>query len=268
MSWHVSEDVELFLAAAGDLLLGEPGRHTVQLTACENARAGTAGFRFAWWTEPSGEVTAAASLRPPYPLFVTSVPDHAVLPLVQTLRPTSVAGPTESAVQVAGVAAHVQGRTASLRFAERLFRLGSLVTPQVQGRARAAGEDDIPLLVSWFLAFVDETGVIPGDEEESVRDRVSYDGFVLWTVDGEPVAVAGHSRIAFGSARLGPVYTPPEHRGHGYGGAATAAASQQVRDRGGAEGVLFTDLANPTSNALYRRLGFEPVQDFAVLDIT
>lgn len=267
MTWHVSEDVELFLAAAGPLLLSDPARHTVQLTATENARAGMTGTRFAWWQDASGAVTAAAAHRPPYPVFVTAMPDEAVLPLVRVLEPPGVAGPSSTALQVAAVAGAEQRRGVRLRFAERLFRLGSLAWPQVQGKARVAGAGDEPLVLSWFLAFVAETGVVGGDEQESVVDRLSYEGIVLWEVDGAPVAMAGHSRIAFGSGRIGPVYTPPEHRGQGYGGAVTCAASQQVRDRGGAEVVLFTDLTNPTSNELYRRLGYEAVHDVAILEL-
>jgi predicted GNAT family acetyltransferase len=32
--------------------------------------------------------------------------------------------------------------------------------------------------------------------------------------------------------------------------------------------VLYTDLANPTSNALYERLGYRPVEDRVVLTFT
>jgi predicted GNAT family acetyltransferase len=66
--------------------------------------------------------------------------------------------------------------------------------------------------------------------------------------------------------RLGPVYTPPEHRGRGYGAAVTAAVSHAALDAGASYVVLFTDLANPTSNALYRRLGYQPVEDRVVLE--
>lgn len=267
MSWHVSEDVELFLGCAGEVLLDDPVSHTVLLSACANARAGMAGTRFAWWESPSGAVTAAAVQRPPYPLFVTRVPDEAVLPLVEAMPTPGVAGPSETALQVATVAAHVRGRTVRVRFAERLFRLGTLVVPQVPGAARAAGPGDQPLVLGWFRAFVAETGVAGGDEEESVADRLSFGGIVLWEAAGAPVAMAGHSRVAFGSSRIGPVYTPPEHRGRGYGGAVTCAVSQQARDRGAEEVVLFTDLTNPTSNALYQRLGYAPVHDVAILEL-
>jgi predicted GNAT family acetyltransferase len=66
-------------------------------------------------------------------------------------------------------------------------------------------------------------------------------------------------------ARVGPVYTPPASRGRGYAAAATAAASRAALDAGTREVVLNTDLANPTSNALYERLGYAPVEDRVVL---
>ncbi len=68
-----------------------------------------------------------------------------------------------------------------------------------------------------------------------------------------------------GAVRVGPVYTPPERRGRGYAGGATVAASQAARDAGAAEVVLYTDLANSTSNALYQRLGYHPVEDRVTL---
>jgi predicted GNAT family acetyltransferase len=45
----------------------------------------------------------------------------------------------------------------------------------------------------------------------------------------------------------------------------TAAVSQAALDAGATHVVLYTDLANPTSNALYERLGYRPVQDRVVL---
>jgi predicted GNAT family acetyltransferase len=57
------------------------------------------------------------------------------------------------------------------------------------------------------------------------------------------------------------VYTPRAHRGRGYGSAVTAVATQDILDDG-AIPVLFTDLANPTSNGIYQRLGYRPVGDY------
>ena len=61
--------------------------------------------------------------------------------------------------------------------------------------------------------------------------------------------------------RIGPVYTPPEHRGRGYASNLVAAATQQQLDAGRSFVFLFTDLANSTSNHVYEAIGFEPVSD-------
>jgi predicted GNAT family acetyltransferase len=77
--------------------------------------------------------------------------------------------------------------------------------------------------------------------------------------------MAALNRPAAGATRVGPVYTPPDLRGRGYASAVTAAVSRAALAAGAQEVVLFTDLANPTSNAIYRRLGYEPVEDRVIL---
>jgi predicted GNAT family acetyltransferase len=97
-----------------------------------------------------------------------------------------------------------------------------------------------------------------------VDERLSYRGLTLWEDAGQPVSMAGLTRPAAGQVRVGPVYTPPGRRGQGYAGALTCVVSQAAQDAGADRVLLFTDLANPTSNALYQRLGYEPVEDRAV----
>ena len=62
-------------------------------------------------------------------------------------------------------------------------------------------------------------------------------------------------------SRVGPVHTPPEHRGHGYAAAAMAVATRAALDAGAHEVVLFTDLTNPTSNRLCPTVGCVPVAE-------
>ena len=267
MAWHETEDVAQYLAAAGDLLLGDPAVHTIALTVCENARARPDGTRFAWWQDATGEVTGCVSETPPYPVVLAVVPEEAMPALVDLWPLAAVNGTTAVAAQVAALAALRTGRRARLKGAERLFRLEALQVPDAPGRARVADESDLPVLVAWFDAFIVEADLFPQDSERNVRDRLAYGGLLLWEDDG-PVAMAGHTRKAFQGVRVGPVYTPPDLRGRGYGGAATAAATQHALELGAGEVVLFTDLTNPTSNALYPKLGYRPVEDRAVFLLT
>jgi predicted GNAT family acetyltransferase len=59
--------------------------------------------------------------------------------------------------------------------------------------------------------------------------------------------------------RIGPVYTPPELRRRGYAGSAVAAASRRALTAGAHTCMLFTDLANPTSNKIYAEVGYRAI---------
>jgi predicted GNAT family acetyltransferase len=124
---------------------------------------------------------------------------------------------------------------------------------------------DLDLLTGWFTQFAHEVGDQVISVERAVSDRLSYGGLTLWEVDGAPVSMAGITRLLEGDGiRVAPVYTPKELRGRGYAGAVTTAVCRDAFDRGAREVSLFTDVANPTSNALYQRLGFRPLGDRVV----
>ena len=141
----------------------------------------------------------------------------------------------------------------------------------VPGSAWAADLTDpsqLDLLARWFHDFSVATGEPSQgpDPEAVVRRDARGASTVLWWRDGRPVAVAGHGPPALGVARIGPVWTPPEERGHGFGSAVTAAAVQSAHDLGAEQVVLFTDADYLPSNRIYRRLDFVPVTEFAAWD--
>ncbi|HWN22194.1 MAG TPA: GNAT family N-acetyltransferase, partial [Gaiellaceae bacterium] len=91
-------------------------------------------------------------------------------------------------------------------------------------------------------------------------------GFVLWEDGGEAVSATAFGSSTPNGSRIGPVYTPPERRGHGYASALVAEVSQARLDAGKRFCFLYTDLANPTSNKIYVDLGYERVCDSVELD--
>jgi hypothetical protein len=150
--------------------------------------------------------------------------------------------------------------------AQRIYRLSELrPVTGVSGRPRAATEKDRSLLIDWVRAFRDE--VLPEDAkapppEATVDARLGHGAgaFMLWE-DGEPVSLAGWGGETPNGVRVGPVYTPPEHRRRGYASAVTAAVSAERLGAGRSFCFLYTDLANPTSNRIYTNIGYEPVCD-------
>ncbi|ODR25646.1 GNAT family N-acetyltransferase [Mycolicibacterium porcinum] len=147
-----------------------------------------------------------------------------------------------------------------------LYRLGRLTGPNgVAGEWRLAGTGDAENVVRWLNEFFIEAFGEPSNVDASREMLTSIvdsgDHIVLWTVDGEPASMARVRAAVVGVSRIGPVYTPPGRRGHGYAAAVTAAAARFARNEGAGEVVLFADTANPVSNRVYRRIGFAPVAE-------
>ena len=76
-----------------------------------------------------------------------------------------------------------------------------------------------------------------------------------------PVSLAGFGSRTPNGIRVGPVYTPPERRGNGYASALVGRMTAALLEAGHRFCFLFTDLANPTSNGIYQRIGYEAVTD-------
>ncbi|MFI9812224.1 GNAT family N-acetyltransferase [Saccharothrix variisporea] len=225
-----------------------------------------------------GRVVAAALRTPPFPLEVTGVAPQWAPAVAEALADADVELPAVSG-QRDSVEAFVLAWTERTRWnavenqALRLFRLGELDPPRdVPGTARPATEADRDVLERWHYRFVDEAVPHEPDPERSrryvERGLSTGTGHLLWVVDDEPVAWASASIPLEGMSRVAPVYTPPEHRRHGYGAAVTAAVSTWAMKQGAEHVVLFTDLANPISNSIYQRIGYRPVTDAAEFSFT
>jgi RimJ/RimL family protein N-acetyltransferase len=283
MTWELTDSLDEFERVAAPHLLADPARQTVPLSVLASFRgAGLARFGdspplFGWHRRDDGTVDGAVLQTPPFPLLLASVPDGSVPGLLTVLSaerglPTAVSVDAgREARLLADWAAVTDGGTGTARLRSRLYRLGDLTPPDPApaGAPRLADQGDTDLLIGWHEAFrLEAEGAGPEDARRTVADRLSHSGLLLWEANDEPVAMAGLTHTVAGVARVAGVYTPRAYRRRGYGGAVTTAASQTARDRGASEVVLFTDLANPTSNALYQRLGFRPVEDRVLLELS
>jgi predicted GNAT family acetyltransferase len=140
----------------------------------------------------------------------------------------------------------------------------------VPGAMRIATSEDRPLLAKWFLAFAVEA--LPGEpDKERLAREIDYRlasadaGLVLWEHKGA-VSLAGFGGPTPKGIRIGPVYTPPELRGRGYASALVAELSSRLLAGGRRFCFLYTDLANPTSNKIYERIGYVRVCDSAEIE--
>jgi GNAT superfamily N-acetyltransferase len=271
------DDPRAFTAIAEPFYRQDTLRHTVALTVMVRSVTADAAAppRMATLHE-DGDLIGVALRTPPRPVIASGLPTDPVLLETFLTRWLEIdpdlpgaSGPRDRVEALGAAWTRVTGGTTTEVLASRLYQLGQLTPPVVPGRARLPTEDDLDLLVSWQIGFAEEAH--PGNSDHSDdaaiirRLFVVGDHLVLWEDGGEPVSWAVGSAPIGGMSRVGPVYTPPEHRGRGYGSAVTAAVSRRVRDAGAKDVVLFTDLANPTSNSIYQKIGYRPVYDSSEL---
>jgi len=272
MDVQLFDDAAAFLAEAAGYLDSDPFSASVIAVYAGRVRAGRQpkGPDDLWVTvTEGGRVVGVAMHTPPHRLFVARMPDRAAAALADALADQRRPLPGVNGESAAGAAfaASWQGRTgqaATVDVRMRMYRLGELRPPSgVTGESRPALADDTRLVAEWAAAFHDEAQPQAPSEDWSAwaARRIEAGELYLW-LDGDAlVALAAHSAPAAGVARVGPVYTPPSLRRRGFGAAVTAAASAAAVDAGAVQVVLYTDLSNPTSNAIYQTIGYQPDHD-------
>jgi uncharacterized protein len=268
------DDAAAFLERAGPLLLEDEARNNLILGVAGTVRDHPDAYedRRLWLVTHEGDVVAAALRTPPFNLIVGRPATSAALPaLAEAIRSTDADLPgVTAALPEADFALEWETRTGSTRRArmrQRIYRAEEIRPPDaVPGQHRVATEEDRDILVAWLRAFADEAlhglDSPAGNAERAVDARLAgAGGFSLWEDADEIVSLAGWGGRTPNGVRIGPVYTPPGHRRHGYGSAVTAAASRELLTSGRRFCFLYTDLANPTSNSIYAAIGYEPVCD-------
>ncbi|TPG36775.1 GNAT family N-acetyltransferase [Mycolicibacterium hodleri] len=269
MNVHLYASPDGFGAVARWVYRRDPVLFTTELTTLRTS-TWPAGHLLLAASDCDGVVGAALQMRDEV-LLVSGLPPTLAKEVVSAVAPIradlpGVRGTPATAEAVSQAWTEATGLGASTSFAETLYRLEDLIAPEgVVGEPRRAGDEDAELLIGWLDAFFVEAFDSESNLQASrgLLSNIAGAGghIVLWTVDDVPVAMARVHGCLLGMSRIGPVYTPPENRGHGYGAAVTAEAVRHAQRDGARDVVLFADKANPVSNRIYRRLGFRPVAE-------
>jgi hypothetical protein len=270
------DDADTFLARAGPFLCVHEREHNLALGLLGRLRVEPRlyGFDPTFVVAEEADSVVGCLLRtPPHGVVLSrfesleavDVVAEAVLGIHSEL-PGAV-GPNDVIARFARTWSRLTGADTRLVIRQRVHAAAAVSDlPRAPGRMREAGPDDIPTVLAWLGAFSDEAlgeeAHIENVESTYRRREADPDGaWLLWD-DGGPVSLAAYGNPTPTGTRVGPVYTPPEFRGRGYATSLVAELTAERLSTGLAFCFLFTDLANPTSNAIYARIGYEPVADW------
>jgi predicted GNAT family acetyltransferase len=215
-----------------------------------------------------GEVVACAIRTPPHKLIISRADADAASAIARdafALYPKlpGVNGPEPTVGAFARAWAALAGNAARVGMQQRIYVIHRLEQrqPPVTGVLRRAEESDLDIATRWVAAFLrDANPSEVSDPSELARRFFGYGGLFVWD-DGEPVSMTGFGGKTPSGVRVSLVYTPPAMRRRGYATAAVGALTRLLLDEGNRYCCLYTNLANPTSNRIYQKIGYQPLCD-------
>jgi RimJ/RimL family protein N-acetyltransferase len=265
---------ETFLGGVGETLYARAAVNNLMLGICERLVQEPQAYdnpHFIAVKSPSGDLLLAAVMTPPHNLILAEKADFQLgLPsLTNYLWENEIAipgviGPVQCAEVFFDRWREVSGQGGEVTMYQRVYELRQVHLPELPpGCFRAARPEDAPRIAAWVQSFEREALSKEQPLKQDWAGRVAREGKVfLWEDGGQPVAMAMGTRPLQHSITVSAVYTPPEHRRHGYATALVARLSQHLLEMGYEFITLFTDLDNPTSNSIYQKIGYRPVTDF------
>ena len=142
----------------------------------------------------------------------------------------------------------------------RLYRLGAgelTAEGTGPGRTRLATANDLDLVIEWMGTCRGQARATAPDAEDR---RAAGRGPRGQRVRGRRAqgVPGGPDAVVEATVRIAPVYTPPSERRHGFARSCVGDVSRTIIEAGHTC-VLFADVANATSNHLYRSLGYRVI---------
>lgn len=277
MQFRLYTDVRQFYRDTNAVFLLHEAQNVIPLG---NLLIGCRGEDKTGWRDPANWFMAtaadgagirlAAVMTPPHRLTLYATNnehnDDALQCLINGIRSNGIFVPgvmTEKALAERFARAFTGGNY-SVSCSQRIYELLRVSPVPAAGQPRPARESDMAFLPYWIEGFhADCFGgafTVPA-QGEGARHEIAGGKLFILEDGGVPVSMAKITRELPSLCCVGMVYTPPYFRGRGYATSCVAAVSQLALDRGFARCVLYTDLANPTSNSIYQKIGYRPLTD-------
>lgn len=180
-------------------------------------------------------------------------------------QPSGVLAAQDTAEAFANFWSKSSSMQTELAMNERLYECTQVRQKgSTNGRLRLARAEELSLLIEWGIAFSEESGLPETKDQtaERLKAALAAENAFIWENGGLPVSMVVKTRPTRHTISVSGVYTPPSLRSRGFASAAVSTLTQQLLNSGYDSCTLFTDLKNPTSNAIYQRIGYIPVTDY------
>lgn len=270
MEWRVYMDPAAFADKTEKLLYQKEDVYSLFLGILGQIKKGRYEDYFLAVAEDGGETIAACLMTPPHALQlivfkeVPEIEKWVVRHLLDLgIEVDAVVGDQETAWKFADAWTEKMGGQTSILMDQGLYRTDS-VNPRLEkspGTWRVANRKEAPLLEEWYLLFEEETGIGISSSAEAAR---KIDAFIegkevyIWEVEGEVVSCMKKARPSKRGITVSFVFTPKKHRCKGYARTLVAEVTEELLVEYDFA-MLYTDLKNPTSNKIYKEIGYEQI---------
>ena len=156
-----------------------------------------------------------------------------------------------------------------LKVNQRIYKIEQVNPIQLSpGTFDTLKEDDIQIATKWvmdFHHFIEEPLSKERSEQVALK-AIKEQSLFGWWQNNRLVSIAKKARPSQNGVVINTVYTPPEFRSQGFGSSCVwSLTSLLLKEFSFCS--LYTDLANPTSNNIYMKIGYKPVEDSLVMEI-
>jgi uncharacterized protein len=274
MDFKIYKDVNEFSLKVEPILIQKEDVNSLFLGVLQGIKSGLYENAFMATIEEEAKVIALFQMTPPHPLNMIFVDENRLEESMDLLIKNLLATRTElpSIISLKPWAYHfaekweaVTGMTNKLVMDQGLYRLDQVneTLEESPGSWHFAKREDCGLIEEWYYLFAVEAVLpIPSRNviQESVARMVDKQEVFLWEDDGEIVSMMKKSRPTEHGVTVSLVYTPKEKRRKGYARTLVAAISNELlKDYDFC--VLYTDMMNPTSNKIYKEIGYVKIVD-------
>ncbi len=266
MEWKWYQEIGEYMEKARPLLEKKEDLYSLFLGVLGQIEQGRYETFYLGLAEDGQGVAALALMTPPHPLqLIVCREDANVEALVANefrnakIEIFDVIGDKGTAERFADA----WGGLSEIAMDQGLYRIDAVRKKLAKspGSWRVANRLDAPLLVDWYQLFGEDTGIgNPSQEEaeEKIADFISRKEVFLWEDGGRAVSCMKKARPSKHGITVSFVFTPKELRKKGYARTLVAEVTEELLNEYDFA-MLYTDLANGTSNKIYQEIGYEQI---------